>query len=272
MVRESLSLNGGAIVDPLGNEPDLRYRAMTFAGHPVVEVPPVLGSARTSQDGSQVIISFSEDIRVRPDLQTLSAFAGVYVGVYLRALIDVFVNDHRAHTPGGHIRQGPHLRQGPHPHHGHGNQAGTEIKVAYDDVFARDVPGVIVDHAANPLEHFAAQSAANQSTLPADADANWPVIGVYSLAIAEGGTGSYTVALGAQTSEDMTVSLSIAPETHLTTSHQALTFTPDNWATSQTITLIAGTDDDNLNFWQEIVHTSDAEGFIVGHLKVLIED
>ena len=144
--------------------------------------------------------------------------------------------------------------------------------MAYDDVFARDVPGVIVDHAANPLEHFAAQSVANQSTLPADADANWPVISVYSLAIAEGGTGSYTVALGAQPSEDMTVSLSIAPETHLTARHQALTFTPDNWATSQTITLIAGTDDDNLNFWQEIVHTADAEGFIDGHLKVLIED
>ena len=98
VVRDSPSLNGGAIVDPLGNEPDLRHRAMTFAGHPVVEVPPVLESARTSQDGSQVIISFSEDIQVRPDLQTLSAFAGVDVGVYLRALIDVFVNDHRART------------------------------------------------------------------------------------------------------------------------------------------------------------------------------
>ena len=58
----------------------------------------------------------------------------------------------------------------------------------------------------------------------------------------------------------------------MTASPLELTFTPDNWDTPQTITLTAGWDDDELNFWLEIIHTSDAEDFKAGHLKVLVED
>ena len=265
--QDAFSLNGGTITDPNGNEPDLRHAASTFADHPVVEVAPVVDSVRTSQDGSQVIITFSENVQVRPDLQTLSSFAGVDVGVYLRALIDVFVDDHRAHTHGAAI-SGKELTLTMDT----AITQGQDVEVAYDDVFARDVPGVIVDHAGNPLEHFSSQMVANESTLPADADANWPVISAYSLAVAEGQTGTYTVALGAQPDEDVTVSLTISPATHLTADAETLTFTPANWSTPQTVTLTASTDADDVNFWQEIVHTADTDGFIVGHLKVLIEE
>ena len=265
--QDAFSLNGGTITDPNGNEPDLRHAASTFAGHPVVEVAPEVESVRTSQDGSQVIITFSENVQVRPDLQTLSSFAGVDVGVYLRALIDVFVDDHRAHTHGAAI-SGKELTLTLDT----AITQGQDVEVAYDDLFARDVPGVVVDHAGNPLEHFSSQTVANESTLPANADANWPVISAYSLTVAEGQTGTYTVALGAQPDQDVTISLSISPSTHLSASAETLTFTPTNWATPQTVTLTAGTDSDDINFWQEIVHTADVEGFIVGHLKVLIEE
>ena len=94
----------------------------------------------TSQDGSRVILTFSENVQVEPNQRTLSAFAGIDVVVYLRALIDVFVDGHRAHTHGAAISgdeltltMDTTIRLG---------QAG---EVAYDDVFARDVPGVIVD-------------------------------------------------------------------------------------------------------------------------------
>ncbi len=267
VVQDAFSLNGGTIVDPNGNEPDLRHAASTFADHPVVEVAPEVEGVRTSQDGSQVIITFSENVQVRPDLQTLSSFAGVDVGVYLRALIDVFVDGHRAHTHGAAI-SGKELTLTLDT----AITQGQDVEVAYDDLFARDVPGVIVDHAGNPLEHFSSQTVANESILPANADANWPVISAYSLTVAEGQTGTYTVALGAQPDQDVTISLSISPSTHLSASAETLTFTPNNWATPQTVTLTAGTDADDINFWQEIVHTADVDGFIVGHLKVLIEE
>ncbi len=74
--------------------------------------------------------------------------------------------------------------------------------MAYDDVFARDVPGVIVDHASNPLEHFA-ESVTNHSTVPADVNANWPIISAYRLSIAEDQSGTYMVSLGARPSEPL---------------------------------------------------------------------
>jgi len=267
VVQDAFSLNGGTIVDPNGNEPDLTHAAGAFSDHPVVEVAPVVDSVRTSQDGSQVIITFSENVQLRPDLQTLSSFAGVDVGVYLRALIDVFVDERRAHTHGAAI-SGKDLTLTLDT----AITQGQDVEVAYDDLFARDVPGVIVDHAGNPLEHFSNQAVANGSTLPANVDANWPVISAYSLTVAEGQTGTYTVALGAQPDQDVTISLSISPSTHLSADTETLTFTPVNWSTPQTVTLTAGTDADDINFWQEIVHTADIDGFIVGHLKVLTKE
>ena len=142
--------------------------------------------------------------------------------------------------------------------------------MAYDDVFARNVPGIIVDHALNPLDHFSNQPVANDSTLPDATATNWPVIRDYSLTIREGETGTYTVALGAQPTQDVTVTVSISPATHLSPSNHTLTFSADNWSTPQTVTLTA--DAGAANSWHEIVHASDLDGFIVGHLKVLIEE
>ena len=100
----------------------------------------------------------------------------------------------------------------------------------------------------------------------------WPEISTHSMTVLEGGTGTYTVALSSQPAEDFTVDLRVLPATHLTVSPEELTFTTENWATVQTVTLTAGTDDDDLNSWQEIVHLGDLDGFVNGHVKVLIED
>ena len=265
VVENGLSLNGATIVGPAAIEPDFSIKRTTFPGHPVEEVAPLLRSARSSADGSRVILTFSEDIQVRPDLRTLSAFAGVDVGVYLRAVIDIFVDGHRDHTSAAAI-SGKDLTLTLDT----AITQGREVEVAYDDVFARNVPGVIVDHALNPLDHFSNQPVANDSTLPDATATNWPVISDYSLTISEGETGTYTVALGAQPTQDVTVTHSISPSTHLTASASTLTFSADNWYTPQTVTLTASAD--AANSWQEIVHTSDLDGFIVGHLKVLIEE
>ena len=265
VAENGLSLNGATIAGPGDSDPDVSLQRTRFPGHRVAEVAPVLRSAHTSEDGSQVILTFSEDIQVRPDLQTLSAYAGVDVGVYLRAIIDVFVNGHRAHT-GAAVVSGKHLTLTLDTPIYHSQQ----VEVGHDDVFARNVPGVIVDHAGNPLDHFSNQAATNNSALAAGSTVNWPVISDYSLTIGEGDVGEYTVALGAQPAGDVTVTLSIAPATHLTASSSALTFTRENWSTPQTVSLTAG--NGAANSWQEIVHRSDDEGFIAGHLKVLIAE
>ena len=263
----SLNLHGGSILDTAGEDVLLRHGAETFDGHLVGVVPPVLTAAWTSTDGQEVILTFSENVHVRPDVRTLSAFTGVALSSYPRVLIDIFVDGHRAYTHGPAIsgaemviKMDTFIRP------------GQRVTVSHDDVFARDLPGILVDDDGNALMHFEEQTVANRSTLSADAQELLPVLSAYSLTVAEGGTGSYSVALGSQPDEDVEVSLSISPSGHLTASAEKLTFTPENWDSPQTVTLTAGTDDDTLNFWQEILHTSDVEGFVVGHLKVLTED
>ncbi len=267
VAANSLDLHGGSILDAAGQDVLLRLDAETFAGHLVGVVPPVLIGAWTSEDGQEVILTFSENVHVRPDVRTLSAFTGVALSSYPRVLIDIFVDGHRAYTHGPTIsgseiviKMDTFIRP------------GQRVTVSHDDVFARDLPGILVDDDGNALLHFDERAVANRSTLSADVQELLPALSAYSLTIAEGGTGSYTVVLGSQPDEDVVVNLSISPSGHLTASAEKLTFTPENWDSPQTVTLTAGTDDDHLNSWHEILHTADVEGFVVGHLKVLTED
>ena len=64
-----------------------------------------------------------------------------------------------------------------------------------------------------------------------------------ALAVTEGATGTYTVVLDRQPSEDVTVSVSGAAE-DVTVDNSVLTFTDSNWGTAQTVTVSAGEDDD----------------------------
>ena len=263
----SLNLHGGSILDSSGNEVLLRHNAETFDSHLVGVVPPLLVSARTSADGQDVTLTFSENVHVRRDVRTLSSFSGVALSSYPRVLIDIFVDGHRAYTHGPTIsgaemviKMDTFIR------------SGQQVTVSHDDVFARNVPGILVDDDGNALMHFDARAVYNCSTLNADPQELLPVLSAYSLTVAEGGTGSYSVVLDSQPEEDVVVNLSISPSGHLTASAQELTFTRENWESPQTVMLTAGTDDDDLNFWQEILHTSDTDAFVVGHLKVLTED
>ncbi len=86
-----------------------------------------------------------------------------------------------------------------------------------------------------------------------------------SLSIPEGGQKDYTVVLGSQPSADVTVNLALATgsseEVTLTTASDtsvtttSLTFTPDNWATEQTVTVETAVDDDSANDSATIEHT-----------------
>lgn len=58
----------------------------------------------------------------------------------------------------------------------------------------------------------------------------------------------------------------------MTANAESLTFTPQNWDIAQTVTLTAGVDEDDPNSWEEIIHSSETEGLVTGHVKVLIEN
>jgi hypothetical protein len=265
--QNSLGLNGGAIQDPNGNEPDLDHAEVFAEGHMVGAIPPVLSGARTSGDGTEVIVTLSENVHVQPEIRTLSAFAGVDVGIFIQTLLDVFVDDHRPYITGVEVT-GPEIvltMDSPIAER-------QIVEVAYDNLFADDVSGLLIDGAGNALAPFSSQTVINNSTFPDNPDAFWPLVSSHSLTVQEGGSNTYTMRLGSQPKEDVTVSLTVSPEGHLAASPQQLVFTPTNWDTVQTITLTAGWDSDELNAWQEIVHSSDDQDFVSGHLKVLVED
>ena len=265
--KNPLDLNGGAIQDPSGNEPDLDHAEVFAEGHMVGAIPPVLSSARTSEDGTEVIVTLSENVHVQPEIRTLSAFAGVDVGIFIQTLLDVFVDDHRPYITSVEVAGPEILLTMDSP-----IAQGQLVEVAYDNLFADDVSGLLIDGAGNALAPFSSQTVINNSTFPDNPDAVWPLVSSHSLTLQEGDSNTYTMRLGSQPKEDVTVSLSITPEGHLAADPQQLVFTPTNWDTVQTITLTAGWDSDELNAWQEIVHSSDDQDFVSGHLKVLVED
>ena len=267
IAQDSLGLNGGSIVDAAGNNASLSHDAVATEGHLVGAVPPVFESARTSAGGSEVTVTFSEDVDVSSQLRTLSSFGGVDVGVFLRVLFDVFVGGHRVHTTGASI-SGSDLTLTLDTE----IAQGQAVTVSYDNLFTQDVSDMIVDGADNPLANFTGETVDNRSTVTGDEDAIWPTISAHSVTLAAGSTGTYTVALGSQPDADVTVSLTVSPAGDLTASPTTLTFTTGNWDTAQTVTLTAASGVNGQNSWQEIIHTSDTDGFVSGHVKVLVEE
>ncbi len=265
--ENSLVLNRGTIADDGGNAANLAHDSVLAEGHLVGAVPPVLESAAVSEDGTEVVLTFSERVHVLPEIRVLSAFAGVDVGIYLQTLVDIFVEDHRPYITDASVSDTRLTLTLDTP-----VTTGQLVEVAYDNIFASDVSGLLVDEADNPLEPFSRQEATNNSTEPDNPQALWPEVATHSLTVPNGGSNTYTMWLSAQPAEDVTVSLTVLPEGHVTASPMELTFTSEDWDTPQTITLTAGAHDHDLNFWQEIIHTSDAEDFISGHMKVLVEN
>ena len=236
------------------------------AGHLVDAVPPQISGAETSSDGTTVTLTFSEHVNVSPELRTLSTFAGVDVGVYLRVLFDVFVDGHRMHTTGATVSGDKLTLTLDTP-----ITTGRSVTAEYDNFFAGDLPGLLIDDLGNALEGFNSVAVTNNSSVADDDDTLWPVLSSHDIRLTADGTASYTLALASEPDEDVMVSLTISPSDRLTANHASLTFTPENWETPQTVTLTAQTGESGHNSWHEIIHYSAVHGFVVGHTKVLIE-
>lgn len=263
--ENAIVLNGGSIVFHTGRDADLAHEAVAADDHLVDAVIPELESASTSDDGSEVIVTFSEDVHIRSDLRTLLAFADIDAGIYLRSLLDIFVDGNRPRITDASV-SGSELTLTM----GTAITSGQSVSIHYDNVFAKDVQGLLVDRAGNSLAEFSDQSVANDSTLDDDPDAIWTVEGSHIVTVGEGDSSTLSFTLSSQPDEDVTISLAVSNEDHLSISDTEVTFTPDDWDTAQAITVSA--DADALNGWYEIVQSSDTDGFVPSHIMVLVED
>ena len=83
-----------------------------------------------------------------------------------------------------------------------------------------------------------------------------------SLTVDEGGNDTYTVVLSAPGKTDVTVKISSADTAVATVSHSSLTFTPQNYATPQMVTVYGTQDEDSANdTGLQIGHTASGGGY-----------
>ncbi len=90
----------------------------------------------------------------------------------------------------------------------------------------------------------------------------------------EGGSESYTVALGSEPTARVTVSISGTAGTELSLDKSVLTFTTTSWSTVQSVTVSAGQDDDAVNDTATLAHTASGGGYgsVTGSVSVTVAD
>ncbi len=131
------------------------------------------------------------------------------------------------------------------------NQAQTVTVMAADDIDS-DANRVLLTHTAD------ADYGAVQAVLPveiADDDVPRLLLSVDELSLIEGGSASYTVALGTRPSGNVTVALS-GQGSALRPDRSELTFDASNWAQAQTITLTAAMDSNTDDGQVRLTHTA----------------
>ena len=99
---------------------------------------------------------------------------------------------------------------------------------------------------------------------------------VAGLVVAEGATGTYTVALGTEPSADVTVTVSGQAGTDVSLNKTSLTFTTTNWAAGQTVTVTAAHDTNAVDDVVTLTHTAaspdtDYEGLTLD-MAVTVDD
>ena len=235
------------------------------------ETPPAFVSAATSTDGTRVVVTFSEQITVPALLRAISRNVRVPLDRFFIAVVGVTVDgDEVIPTRAG--LSGADLTMTL----GEAVTSGQQVAVAYDNIFARDAVGIFIDAAGNALRNFSSRAAANRSTASASGEQDSPpdlTLGVTELEVGEGGTGTYTVALGSRPTGSVGVRIA-SSSSKLSARPRSLTFTTGNWSTAQTVTLAAGQDDDALNYWVKVAHTAFAGGYdgSAANLYVVIDD
>ena len=146
------------------------------------------------------------------------------------------------------------------------------VKAGQDDDGANDT--ATLTHTASGGDY-----ASVSNTLPVtvtDDDSRGVVLSETGLTVTEGDAAgsSYTVKLTTRPSGSVSVSITGHAGTDLTLDKMTLTFTVDNWATAQTVTVKAGEDDDGANDTATLTHTASGGDYasITADLTVTVTD
>ena len=128
----------------------------------------------------------------------------------------------------------------------------------------RNDESVVLTHTANGAHYYDVIATVgvtvNDTTAPPPEPEPALSVSVTALRLAEGGTGSYTVALG--TRPDGNVRVAIASDNaDVTTAPETLAFTTANWGTAQRVTVRAASDGDTAADTATLTHTASGGGY-----------
>ena len=126
-----------------------------------------------------------------------------------------------------------------------GDASKTFTVAAADDAVDDDGETVLLGFGALPERVSAGTIAAAEVSI-VDDDTAAVAVSVSSLSVAEGGEETYTVALGSEPTDAVTVAAAVAGPAgaDVTVEPAALTFAADDWDSPQTVTVAAAHDDD----------------------------
>lgn len=221
-------------------------------------VPPAFSSAETSGDGTEVTLTFSENIEVSSMLQTLSTLFDVNLDLFFRAVLDVVVDDDEFTEETGATLSGNTIVLSL----GTAITEGQDVEVNYNNNFASDSKGLFRDTAGNTLALFSGKSVTNNST-EADAaeDTTNLVLSKSELKFPEGSSGTVKIKLSSAPTADVTVEPSVYPTSNVTFDVSLLTFTTTNWSTEQTLTISVAEDDNSVNGWHRVTLLATGGGY-----------
>ena len=229
-------------------------------------VAPVFESART--DGGYVIVTFSEELTISPAVAYAVQRYNVPVYRFFKAVMDVTVDGQDDVLSDNDYISGNELwLQLSFAVSGH-----QELRVSYDNIFAENGGGILVDAAGNAVPLFSNQAVQNDArTYPRPDRAPVFELSTEDLMIDEGGSATYTVTLVSQPSEDITIN--VVPFQTVQSAPSSLTFTPENWDTPQTVTVSTYEDDDSLDAWGVVLHYDEGDYRAYWQqVRVLVED
>ena len=243
----------GSIQNSEGTDAVLDHYGLANTGHRVDAVRPEFASAQVSNDGTQVMVTLTEDIK-SPSI--LRAF-GLQTGLLQSLALDVWVDGELPVRSDATVSGDTVTLTMSEP-----ITQGQTVTVSYDNLFIETGESIFEDLHGNSLLPFAEQPAANHSTV---ADVNRPGGGLAlsrtDLLIKEGQSGTYTVALTSQPAADVTVAIGDHPAGRATVSPTSLTFTADNWNTPQTVTISSTEDSDYVDRWVLLQHVATGDNY-----------
>ena len=242
----------GSIRNSEGTDAVLDHNGILSTKHRVDAVEPEFSSAQVSNDGTQVMVTLTEDITSR---SILRAF-GLQTSLLQSLVLDVWVDDELpvrsdATVSGDTITL---TMSEPITH-------GQTVTVSYDNLFTNS-ERIFSDLHGNHLPAFTKQPATNHSTVPGVTQPGGGLaLSRTDLIINEGSTGTYTVVLTSQPAVDVTVSVDDHPPGRATVSPSSLTFTADNWNTPKTVTISSTEDSNYLDRWVILRHTATGDNY-----------